>query len=220
MNLPLLIAAIGLDDLIKIGFVLFFIIVPIVGQLLAKMRQPKPPADQAPRPPRPAGNEPLHNEIDAFLRQAAQRKRQPKAGRPRRSAAVRAKVVEHPVRAEVVGDRPVGGHVEKHLQKFVAEKKEFDERASQLGDEVAHADDKLEARLKHKFDHKLGTLGSRTGETAAAPAPAPTGYAEDEMPALPAGAAAGFAPLLASAAGLRQAIVLTEILHRPTERWE
>jgi hypothetical protein len=226
MKTPLLIAA-GLGDL----EIIFLIVVAVVGGLiklfsLANQQMQKPGGNRPPAPPRPAPTDALNNEIDEFLRRAAQRRQQQQsrraeAVRPRRESVIRqGGAVERPVEAEVISARPVGGEVEKHLQKFAVEKKEFEERAARLGGEVAQADDKVAAHLKEKFTHPLGKLERRLGETAAPPSPAPTGFAEDQILPLPAGAAAGFAAFLMNAPSLRQAIVLTEILQRPMDRWE
>ena len=118
----------------------------------------------------------------------------------------------------MVRERPVGGQLSEHVHKYLDEK-EFTQRASSLGGEVAQADNKIEQHLHNVFDHGIGQLAGRAGETAAAPATLRTGFFEDEVPALST-AGIGLAVLLNNIDNLRQAIVLNEILQRPIDRWE
>ncbi len=125
---------------------------------------------------------------------------------------------EEPLRAEMVHERPVGGQVSEHVRKYLDEK-EFAECASSLGGEVSAADTKIEQHLQAVFGHGISQLAGRPGETAVAPTSLPTGFFQDEVPALPA-AGAGLAMLLNNINNLRQAIVINEILQRPADRWE
>lgn len=79
------------------------------------------------------------------------------------------------------------------------------EQAAQLGGQVAQADDRLEARLHEKFDHRLGKLSQRSeAEQEVPPADHETG-------------AARIKALLARPGGVREAVVLSEILRRPAD---
>jgi hypothetical protein len=69
----------------------------------------------------------------------------------------------------------------------------------------------FDVKLKAKFDHELGTLSSR-GREPAAPAAQPVATG-------PTSAAAQLAAMLANPEGLRQAVMMNEILRRPSERW-
>jgi hypothetical protein len=94
----------------------------------------------------------------------------------------------------------VAEHVAEHVGS-----RTFAERTSHLGEQVAQADEKIETHLHQKFDRELGTLGhSRAAPSAESP-PADTLAAE-------------IAAMLASPQGMRQAIVLGEILRRPEHR--
>ncbi len=84
---------------------------------------------------------------------------------------------------------------------------------------MASADKKIEDHLKDVFGHGISKLAAQPGETAAAPLPAPTGFFQDEVPALSA-AGVGLASLIGNIDNLRQAIVLNEILQRPIDRWK
>ena len=84
----------------------------------------------------------------------------------------------------------------------------FSQRTAHLGEEVAKADDRFETHLHMKFDHGLGQLSDR--------------HATDvyERPAASNETARDLAQLLARPEGVRQAIVLNEILTRPDHRWD
>jgi hypothetical protein len=103
----------------------------------------------------------------------------------------------------------VAASVEKHLTN-----RGFTERAEHLADEIARADEQREQHLQQAFGHRVGTLaaGSAVG---AAPATDVQPEVKTEAPST----AAGLAALLASPQGMRQAIILSEILARPEERW-
>jgi hypothetical protein len=98
-------------------------------------------------------------------------------------------------------------HVQQHLDTT-----DFSRRTQQLGGEVAQADDKVEARVLEVFEHQLSQFDWRTPQELAA-----AGIASP--PALATGAA-GLLPLLADPHGLRQAVLLAEILERPEHRWQ
>jgi hypothetical protein len=82
MNTLPLIADFGLGDLIGIIMVILFIVIPAIGQLLAKGNQqqnqprprPRPPAGGAGNRPGQAGQDPIQDEIGEFLRRAKRRR--------------------------------------------------------------------------------------------------------------------------------------------------
>jgi hypothetical protein len=81
-------------------------------------------------------------------------------------------------------------------------------QASQLGKRIITEDEQFDVQLKAKFDHSVGTLSSsRPSDAPSTPAQA------SETPA------GQIAAMLASPGGVRQAIVLNEVLRRPTDRW-
>ena len=194
-------------------------------------RQAQQPQAQAARP------KSVKEEIDEFLSRAAQKKQGPatpadptrRISQPssplaqrvdptRRISQPMAPLAQRvgPVEAEVVRERPVGGAVSEHVKKYLDEK-EFDQRASKLGGEVAAADTKIEQHLKEVFGHGISKLAAKPGETASPPTPQTAGIFQDQPAALPA---AGLAALLNNIDNLRQAIVLNEILQRPSDRWK
>ena len=174
----------------------------------------------------------MSDEIDDFIRRAAERRRQQgqgqgqrRAARPQqgqgqgqgkpsqRSRATRPNVVDaEVVSAEVVDD------VARQLGRPL-DSQGFDQRAAQLGEETAQADDRLEARLHQTFDHQLGRLQQTstaapqaTARSATDVAASVTTAAGNEMLAFLVGA-------LRSPQQVRQAIILSDILQRPEHRW-
>jgi hypothetical protein len=81
-------------------------------------------------------------------------------------------------------------------------------QASQLGQRIAAEDQEFDSQIKAKFDHTLGTLGSTETLTTPTSGPPPA-----DTPA------AELAAMLASPDGIRRAVMLNEILRRPSERW-
>jgi len=81
------------------------------------------------------------------------------------------------------------------------------DQASHLGQRIVQEDQHFDAQLKAKFDHTVGSLAGRSTsvqEVAPAPNDSPAGQ---------------IAAMLASPDGVRQAIILNEILRRPSDRW-
>ena len=158
------------------------------------------------------------DEIEEFLRRAAQR-RGTKGTRPielERPAV--AEVVEQPVRAEVVSEKPIGVEVTEHVKTYLDEK-EFTRRTSQLGGEVVQADRESDQRLHQKFDHAVSQLAAKPGAAAVAPVAIEPPELVTHSPEMPGMSFAGLAILLTHPESICQAIVMNEILHRPEERW-
>ena len=82
------------------------------------------------------------------------------------------------------------------------------QHAQRLGEEVALADDRMQAQLQQKFDHRVGTLTPVSPSTVV-PASAGAGNS----------AAREFRELIARPGGMRQIVIANEILRRPEERW-
>jgi hypothetical protein len=236
MNAPLPFGAIDFVEVVRVLIIVAIFVVVMIGKLIGNMRVPQRPPGPINRPA-PPGQQPrqmrqpqtqvarpktVKDEIDEFLRRAAEKKQQQPAAAEavRRISHPTAPLAQRaePVAAEVIRERPVGGVVGEHVQKYLDEK-QFTQRAAKLGGEVAAADTKIEQHLKDVFDHGISRLAAKGGETAAPPTIMPTDVFQEELPALPA-AGAGFAALLSNINNLRQAIVLNEILQRPADRWE
>ncbi len=179
----------------------------------------------------------MSNEIEEFLRRAAERRRrqmqqqqapqQPPQHQPPQRPAPQQQMPQRPapqeiqylqpeiVDAEIIEADPFPSHenVAQHVTRHM-DMREFTERASHLGEEVGLADDNLEARLHSTFDHDLGKLAK--GDTAT------DDFHQSQSQAAKTAArsaAANLAAMLTQPQNLRQAIILSEILGRPEDRW-
>jgi hypothetical protein len=210
-----LFAAVDPGTVIKIVVILLLFVVPAIGRLLAKIQQ-IPPPDKRPLPPPSAPPDNVADEIGEFMRRAAQRQRSPKG--VRRVAVEQTPPTAAPVRAEVVGEEPVGGQVEQHVKKYL-DAESFARREDALGKEVAQADRQIDQRLQQVFDHRVSKLEAVPGESATAP----VAYEPPDLVGAAAATADSFATglldLITNPDSLRQAIVLNEILQRPEGRW-
>jgi hypothetical protein len=101
--------------------------------------------------------------------------------------------------------------VEEHVAENVAaHTRALAEQASRLGQRIIQDDHQFDVQLRAKFDHTVGTLTESTITTAEQAAPPAANEALT---------AAQIAALLANPDGVRQAFVISEILHRPSDRW-
>jgi hypothetical protein len=181
------------------------------------MRPPPPPAG-GPRPGGPARRDSsVQDEIDDFLRRVSGRRgtERPTVAAP----APKPKRPETPLQAEIVddaADEPVGAQVGKQVEKYL-DTGEFTRRTSQLGGDVAQADAETDQRLKQVFSREVSQLAKKPGEAAAPPAPDESTVAPQIAAAV---APAGLFALLGDAEGIRHAVVISEILRRPEDRWE
>jgi hypothetical protein len=81
-------------------------------------------------------------------------------------------------------------------------------QASKLGQRIAAEDQQFDTKIKAKFDHTVGTLGGSDGSTSADQ----TQPSNDSL-------AGQLAAMLANPNGIQQAVLVNEILHRPSDRW-
>jgi hypothetical protein len=183
------------------------------------------PRQQEPAAPRQAAGQqadPLRNQVEEFLRRAG---KGPAAERGRaappgielliddavaKSIGV-SKVTNAQSKPPAQPHRPVAPRKRKSLaeratERAAARATKLAEQASQLGQRIVEEDQQFDVQLKAKFDHSVGTL---TGSAA----PPPTEPVAVDTPA------SQIAAMLASPEGVRQAIVVNEILRRPTDRW-
>ena len=93
-------------------------------------------------------------------------------------------------------------------EQVTAHTRSLADKASQLGQRIVAEDQQFDVQLKAKFDHAVGTLAETampsTAEQTAPPSETP---------------ASQLASLLANPSGIRQAVLVNEILRRPSERW-
>jgi hypothetical protein len=167
----------------------------------------QPRAAQRPRRPAPA------SEIEVLLndQQNTVERRplsepfrpmgQPEAEAPQRGAA------RHPVKlpAQVERQREsVAEHVADHI---TAGARSVGQHSSQLGQRIITDDQQFDVRLKERFGHSLGSLGDSRADESPVLTPV------DNSPV------GQIAAMLASPGGVRQAMVINEILRRPSDRW-
>ena len=93
----------------------------------------------------------------------------------------------------------------------VGSQADFAERAGHLGEEVGLADEKLTAHLHERFDRQLGSLQQSEAETPGQAESKSTGSEETRAMAL--------RKALHTSAGIRQSVLLAEILNPAHLRW-
>lgn len=223
-----------------IVFVVFSILSKAVGQLQEVQKEAMRRARANPPRPVKQPGESLEDEIAEFLRRAAERQK-PQGERPKPSQTDRPAsrppplvVIEEatrpfrppplrpaPPEEDVVVALPaepesVAEHVKERFSRT-----EFGKVGSaNLGKAVAQADAKIDERLREKFGRQVGRLAAVPGEAAAAAIMADSSVPADRMAAAPALDAGTIAGLLTNPTTLRQTILVSEILHRPEERWK
>jgi hypothetical protein len=205
--------AAGAGDAFEVVIVVIILLVATVVRLLGQARTLKPPQG-LPRPPADRG---VQQQIDEFLRRAAERRGAdgPAAGSPPAPKP-------EPVVAEAVPDEPVGGRLLRRVQEDL-DTSDFRRRGAQMGEEVTQSDKDFQQGVGKAFSGEVGRLAKRPGETAvptqAVGEPAAVQItdtdtaAEDEQEAAPV-----LASLLSSPDSLVAAIILSEILRQP--EWE
>ena len=196
----------AVNDLFAICVVVALIIISVIRVLAAKMREGMPAAGALPPDRNQSGR--IQEQIDEFLRRAAQRRGGPSAP-------------AEPQPAEILSDddAPVGGRVGQQVQKYM-DTSDFRRRSEQLGGEVAQADQQFTQQVGQAFSGEVGRLASRPGEAAQplevvdAEVAEPEYLARPTLDALPE-AGSGLADLLGSPANIAQAVIMSEILRRP-----
>ena len=113
-----------------------------------------------------------------------------------------------PVLEVVRTSPPTGAAVDAYVAEQMRGVSAIGQHAQRLGEEVAQADDRMQAQLQQKFDHRVGTLTPVSASTVVPAAAAAAGSAARE-----------FRELLARPGGMRQIVIANEILRRPEERW-
>jgi hypothetical protein len=214
----------------------------------AGANRPKPPAMPQPQPPQanrgptPASGQqadPLRAQVEEFLRRANKpaQQNQPRMqgsgsdievlvkpnqpseprtiGQPLRQAEWRQAALPQPPSKQEKSRQSRGskGRRRQSVAEHVAEQvsaraASLGAQASQLGQRIAVEDQQFDSQIKAKFDHTISTLGGADTDTASTSA---TPVADTP--------AAQLAAMLANPGGIRQAVLINEILRRPSERW-
>jgi hypothetical protein len=164
-------------------------------------------------PPPPADKQRVEDEVSEFLRRAAQQRntaghtRTPQPPQPpvvqRRSPAPTQKEISAAAEAERAAARPrtLTPTISDPLGQRVLTDRTVDAK------EVVQAEAAMQSHLSQVFGHKLGTLAGNQSATAA-----PTG----ETSSAPANEVI---EMLRDPHSIRDAIIVSEVLRRPTERW-
>ena len=181
----------------------------------------------------------MNNEVEEFLRRAAQRRAQvesqlraqaearargqgtsappPRTEPPKRiTPAAQSLSQQQSGQAEVVELAASGSGVAESVAQHMRHSQDIAARVELLGDRVESADEEMAAHLHQTFDHQVGRLRKTTEgpaqPSAATPSLAAT-VARDVSPAH------GIAELLRSPQSVRNAFILAEVLNRPPDRW-
>ena len=246
VNAPLLAANDWLGIIVPIVFFIIYALNqllanknPKAGQRPPQRREPQaerpmrpnpnaPPAANPPAPRAQGGKPtPLDAEIEQFLRRADQRRgnrpqqkrpaqqQQPPKAPPKSAPRSLAREADNsgPIAAEALGDRglsSVAASVEQHMGS-----RGFAQRAEHLADDMARGNQQMEEHLQKSFNRKVGTLDSTTQGRIATPLTDTAAQADTG----PQSQASALAELLSNAQGVRQAMILSEILERPEHRW-
>src|SRR5262245_11737400 len=202
-----------------------------------------PPQPNIPPAPQPAAGQqadPLRAQVEEFLRRAGRPQGQPQPapvreievlvdpsqpseqrtiGQPLKQAEWRKSTPDQPsAKPAETGNknrspRTSGKQRRQSVAEHVAEQvtahtRNLADQASRLGQRIVAEDQQFDVQLKAKFDHTVGTLAGSAIPAAAEQPPPPA-----DTPA------AQLAAMLANPGGARQAVLLNEIMRRPTDRW-
>lgn len=152
--------------------------------------------------------------IEELLQEIAQQQNAPQQrppGPPRPAARRPAPPV---VEAEVIPEEPGAEDVATHVSQHISTA-EIAQRTAGLGTEVRQADSKIQTHLQSKFGHRVASLDSRAGVAARGGVSA---QATDKGARRPA-TARQLVQMLRNPESVRQAVLLSEILQRPEQRW-
>ena len=202
---------------IKVIVVIVVMAIAAINKLGKAANAPQRKVARPAAPPRPRpqpGRREVDDEVSDFLKRAAEKRggrpvEPPAAQPPRRLIDIGASDV---VQAQAVDEPPTGAAVAQHVRQHL-DTREFTARASHLTT-VDQADEAIESHLHQVFAHQVGHFSSPPaepsleGQSGAAPTtPAVTAPAEFLV------------SLLGNPQSLRSAVILSEVLQRPTDRW-
>jgi hypothetical protein len=151
---------------------------------------------------KPGGGQPQIVQAEAVT--PARKPQSPQTPRKQQPSKPRAASPAQPARpvAPRVDTRPIQDH------------------AAQLGEAIVLGDVEYDARIQNKFEHQVGTFSNSTSAAnAAADSIAPTESIAPQTKKRTSQMASPYARMFMTPGSIRQAIVLNEILRRPTDRW-
>ena len=177
----------------------------------------------------------MRDEVEEFLRRAAERRAQVEAQRakakaqltPQQPAAPRpaARLVQQanplaslqPLEAEVIDAEiaDAGSRFEAVAARQAPGSFPVGGQAARLGEQVGLADDVMDAHLHQVFDHQVGRLAASSPMSQITPAAASRSSQD-----VASESHGSIVRMLKSPRSLRDAIVVSEILQRPEHLWE
>ncbi len=193
----------------------------------ARGERPLPPPGQGQQPAPPAEETvqaKLNAEIEEFLRRANERRADKNRGAAPPAQPQKKQQREQPVQQPSRPAKPkqdtadkkkrreresVTQSVEEHLGSG-----KFEAREQSLAADVTRSETEMSEHVHQVFEHRLGSLGESTAEGQ--PASGETKATQSAQQKAEALAVAG---LFLNQENLRRAVVLREILERPTDRW-
>jgi hypothetical protein len=210
--------AFDIGSLIPIIIFVIWVISQVVGankqQPQAQPRRPQRMRNAAGNRAAQAQGQPaaaIDEEIQQFLRDTAAAR-----GAPREAAMVAEQARPQPSAPMPPPLQPAEAASEPRMGQL--DTSEFTQRTAQLGAGVRTEEQKMAARRKKlaaarqkKFGHDLGQLAKTATTDRSQTIP--------EKKPIPRTAAAGVAAMLADGKSLRDAIIFSEIINRPTDRW-
>lgn len=239
--------AIGFD-VIKVVAGVAFLLFAILKQVFEANKKAGKKAAAAgqqpqggPKPMPAAGGQqadPLRSQVEEFLRRAGQKNQGGQQGPgqrptseiellvvdddslpPQRRAPVESNRPNAPRKANapVSDKRPARRSVTPKRRVTLAERAaareekrvgNLTDQQPHLGQRIVQEDKQFDEKLKAKFDHTVGTLGTTPTSTDSQPA-----TQERSNPA------AQIVAMLINPEGVRQAVLLNEIMNRPSDRW-
>jgi hypothetical protein len=213
----LLLAAID-PFLIKVIVVIVVMSIAAINKLgkAASAQQRKPARPAAPPRPRPQpGRGQVEDEVSEFLKRAAEKRagrpvETPKPEPPRRLIEIGASDL---VEVQAIEEPPTGAAVAQHVRQHL-DTREFTARASHLTT-VDRADEAIESHLHQFFEHQVGHLASQRPVEPALEGQSGTAPTTPDVTA----PAEYLVSLLGNPQSLRSAVILSEVLQRPTQRW-
>ncbi|HUE71681.1 MAG TPA: hypothetical protein VMP01_12415 [Pirellulaceae bacterium] len=180
----------------------------------------------------------MNNEVEEFLRRAAQRRAQveaqlraqaearargqgqappPRTEPPKRITPATQKLSQQqPVEADVIELASSGSRVGDSVAERLRHSQDFTAQVELLGDGVESADEEMAAHLHQAFGHAVGRLRKTTAGPVQPTAATPSVAAVVIRDASPAH---GIAELLRNPQSVRNAIILSEVINRPADRW-
>jgi hypothetical protein len=181
-----------------------------VEEFLRRVRQQGQGEERAPQPKKAEPRRPrIEVLVEDAVEESTQRSRRPIAPTPSsQPAPPPQRRPQSPTRPQVVDEIIEIAPVAVPLQRRHLAEGVLFEHARHLGEQIGQTDERLEAHLHQKFDHTLGNLVARDITPA-----------EQVAAALATTPATEIAALLATPQGMQQAVILSEILQRPADRW-